>query len=313
VIATTVLLAAAAGGLGALQQQREFADPRVRRAYYGREGVVELVNGRAMVWDGLWHSALATKEDFVGTPNWYLATVPLLSRRWEQPIDALVIGLGTGITAGTLARSDAVRSVDIYELNPRLAQLLADYPSGTLWVGTNSKVHITWGDGRTGLALSDKKYDLITQQPLYLKQAGSSLFLSREYMALARKHLKPGGVLCLYCNSGEHKGQALVVRKTATTVFPYGESFGRGYMLILSDRPIDYPTPESFEMVLRTFGPDDIVGQELRKVNLPPYHDVPRLDWEESPVIVTDDHPIVEYPDVADYRVSEFKERSGRP
>ena len=36
------------------------------------------------------------------------------------------------------------------------------------------------------------------------------------------------------------------------------------------------------------------------------WKDSPRLDWENSPVIVTDDHPIVEYPDVANKLVTEY-------
>ena len=35
-------------------------------------------------------------------------------------------------------------------------------------------------DGRAGLGMNDKEYDLIAQQPLYLKQAGSSILPSRE-------------------------------------------------------------------------------------------------------------------------------------
>ena len=311
-VAFLLVSAVAVGAWNVVEERRVFDNPKQHRVYYGREGVVEILNDQTLIWDGLYHSNLTSKGTHVGSANWLLATVPLLSRRWQEPVETLVIGLGAGITAGTLARSDAVGSVDVYELNPRLRELLADYPDGTLNVATNPKVHINWGDGRTGLAISDKKYDLITQQPLYLKQAGSSILLSREYMQLLRKHLKPGGVVCLYCNSLGHNGQATVVRKTATTVFRYGESFGHGYMLILSDTPLDYPSPGRLADVLAGFGASDVVGNELRRVPrlLASYHDDPRLEWNRSPVLVTDDHPIVEYPDVADYRVATFQNQT---
>lgn len=44
----------------------------------------------------------------------------------------------------------------------------------------------------------------------------------------------------------------------------------------------------------------DPIKQEILKFGvekLSKYKDSPRLDWENSRVIITDDHPIVEYPD----------------
>jgi hypothetical protein len=217
-------------------------------------------------------------------------------------MNALVVGLGAGATVATLALSSTIGAVEVYEINPELKEFLADYPEGTLHVGTTPKIKMIWEDGRTGLTVSETRYDLITQAPLYLKQAGSSILLSREYMQLVRSRLKPGGVYSIYCNAQGHSGQALVVRQTAAGVFRHCESFGRGYLLLVSDTPIAFDA-ESIEGALAAAGAEDPLVGEVRGFGvdeLVAFLDRPRLPWEGSPVIVTDDHPVVEYPGIAE-------------
>jgi spermidine synthase len=281
------------------------------RNYYGPEGVLEIRGDRSVYWNGLGHAPLSRDGSHIGDHNWYQAVVPLLAHGQTRDMDALVVGLGGGITVGTLARSGMVREVDVYEINPELARVLADYPEGTLHVGTSPKVRLLWQDGRTGLALHDKRYDIVTQAPLYLKQAGASILLSREYMQLVRRRLKPGGVYAIYSNAQGHVGQALDVRQTAAGVFRHGESFGRGYLLVVSDSPIRFDA-ESIERALELAGPDDIVAGEITSVGvaaLAGWLDRPRLEWHGSPVIITDDHPVVEYPELVDRLVAEHRAR----
>ena len=264
--------------------------------YYGKDGVVELLEDGNMLWDGLWHSHLSVDGNHIGTANWLLSAVPFICHDGERIDDALVIGLGTGITVGTLAKSDKVGSVDAYEIDRKLLTILRAYPEGSLHVADNPKVHIIWQDGRAGLALNDKQYDLITQQPFYLKQAGSSILLSREYMELVKKRLKKKGVFCIYSNALGNQEQALLVRRTAASVFSYCESFGGGYMIVASNSPFAFH-PERFKNVRRS----DRLIEEICLVGverLAGYLDSPRLEWNKCPYVITDDHPLVEYPGV---------------
>jgi spermidine synthase len=265
-------------------------------AYYGKDGVVEIDASRNMSWDGLWHSKLSANGDHVGSKNWFMAAVPFLCFEGKKIDDALVIGLGTGITVATLAKSDQVDRVDVYEIDHKLLSILQDYPEGTLHVAENPKVHVIWQDGRAGLALNAKQYDIITQQPLYLKQAGSSILLSREYMELVKKRLKPNGIYCVYSNSFGNPGQALLVRKTVSNIFPHYESFGGGYMIVASQEPFIYHAerlaiagePDPLVREMRTYG-----AEKMAK-----YLDSPRLEWNDCPYIISDNHPLVEYPGV---------------
>jgi spermidine synthase len=203
--------------------------------------------------------------------------------------------MGTGATARTLAKSTTVDSVDAYEIVTTVHDVIAQFPAETL--GANQeKVRVFWEDARAGMVHRTKKYDIITQSPLYLKQAGSSFLLSREYFELVKSRLKEGGIAGIYCNAQGNQEQALLVRKTVSSVFAHYESFGDGYFILASMQPIQI-TAENFNAKLVSGDPivDDIrilgVDQILQQF------DRPRLDWDSSPYLVTDDHPLVEHPD----------------
>jgi hypothetical protein len=225
-----------------------------------------------------------------------------------------VIGLGTGITAATLAKSQLIDRVDTYEINEVLKRILRDYPDGTMNVTEIPKVKIIWQDGRAGLALNnDRKYDVIGQQPLYLVQSGSSCLLSKEYMELVKSRLKPGGVFGIYSNSMGIAEQAELVRATAASVFKYTESFGEGYLLVVSDSPIVYDR-KSIEAKLAGEGQGPLAAEcrsdRMGIDRLVNYHDSPRLNWQ-CPYIITDDHPLVEYPGMVQYLVRRARARQG--
>lgn len=297
-----VLLGSAAILLVAVGIGRPFWDHSADlRAFYGRDGVIEVMNERDLIWDGLWHSGLSNGRSHIRTNNWRLAALPYLAHGDSPVREALVIGLGAGVTAATLSKIPSVESVDVYDINRTLVDVLAAYPAGTLGVGSDPKINLIWQDGRSGIALNPKTYDLITQQPLYLKQAGSSLLLSREYMELVRSRLSPDGVFCIYSNALGVEAQARLVRETAASVFPFYESFMKGYLLIASNSPIVYDRAR-LSRVLRSKG---AFAEELRtysRGSLQPLlrlHDRSRLAWQGSGFVITDDHPLVEYPKVA--------------
>jgi len=268
---------------------------------HSRDGVIVVDRDGDLIWDGLWHSRLSQGNAHVGSANWYLATVPVVAHR--GPVgDALVIGLGAGVTAATIAKSGA--RVDVYDVNPGLLQLYRRYPEGTLRVAENPAISIRWQDARSGLALSDKKFDVIQTQPLYLKQAGSGLLNSEQFYRLISRRLKPGGIFCLYSNGTP--AQALVVRQTAAKVFAYHRSFSHGYLLLLSNEPLDL-SEDSLRERFRSAGPfwDEVRAFERTKdagafLQLFDPADFP---WGRGDLITTDDHPIVEYPAFVDARV----------
>ncbi len=115
----------------------------------------------------------------------------------RDPARGIVIGFGSGTTAGSLARHRDVRSIEIAELSRevlRMAPLFSAWNGGVL--DDAARVRVTLCDGRRRLDSSDERYDVISLEPLPPYTAGAVGLYSREFYRLARSRLTPGGVLC---------------------------------------------------------------------------------------------------------------------
>ena len=68
---------------------------------------------------------------------------------------------------------------------PSLVELLSD-----------RRVSVEAADGRQALARSERRYDVIEVDALYLTSAGSGNLYSVEFFELCARRLKPGGLVC---------------------------------------------------------------------------------------------------------------------
>ena len=108
---------------------------------------------------------------------------------------ALVIGLGTGTTLGTIA-SYPWKRVDVAEISPSIVEASRRYflPQ-TLGALDDPRVHLDLNDGRNVLLVAAEPYDLVTIELTSVWFAGASSLYSREFYELVRARLAPGGVL----------------------------------------------------------------------------------------------------------------------
>lgn len=266
--------------------------------FFDPVGITEVTRQGNMIWDGLWHSKLSNGKSHIGTNNWYLATIPYLCSTRKFIDKSLVIGFGTGITVSCLASSSRIKSVKSYEINRSIDKLTEMYYKQTLCVRDNPKVEIVWQDARTGLSLNEEEFPLITQQPLYLNQAGSSNLLSEEYLKTVLKRMTNDGVFLVYAHSFGNKPQKQLVHKTLRKVFPYCMSFLDGYMYVVSKSPIVY-TRESLEKKL-SIENDEMVEGIKSKFNIDQLlkiKDPENDDWKACPFTISDDYPVLEYVD----------------
>ena len=98
-----------------------------------------------------------------------------------SPKSALVIGLGTGSTAGWLGAVPAIDRVDVVELEPVIRAVAGACRSVNRDVLQNPKVHITIGDAREVLLTSRRTYDIIFSEPSNPYRAGVASLFTREY------------------------------------------------------------------------------------------------------------------------------------
>jgi len=143
--------------------------------------------------------------------------VPMLLH--PQPDDVLSICFGVGNTLSALAQWQPRRLVAV-ELSPAVLETAH-------WFPTNRDVLATPGlemridDGRNFLLTSDELFDVVQLEPPEIHTAGVVNLYTREFYELARRDLKPGGIVAQWMNvvlMPEHEMKMLV--RTMQDVFP---------------------------------------------------------------------------------------------
>ncbi|MBX3231644.1 MAG: spermidine synthase [Labilithrix sp.] len=139
----------------------------------------------------------------------------------EDPRRMLVVGLGTGSTAGWLGAIPSVERVDVVELEPAIVRVARDCAAVNQSVVTNPKVHITIGDAREALLTTRERYDVIFSEPSNPYRAGiSSLFTSDFYRAVSGR-LNDGGLFVQWMQTYDVQPFAVATAMmTLRSVFP---------------------------------------------------------------------------------------------
>jgi hypothetical protein len=152
-----------------------------------------------------------------------------LSALHPAPRHVLMIGLGSGSWAQVVANNPEVQDLTVVEINPAYLQLLPQYAE-TASLLRNAKVKIAIDDGRRWLRHHDTKFDAIVMNTMIHWRDQSTTVLSIEFVELARKHLRKGGIL-FYNATGSAD-----VLATGASAFLYALRFST--CLVVSDSPI---------------------------------------------------------------------------
>jgi hypothetical protein len=138
------------------------------------------------------------------------------------PRDALVIGLGTGSTAGWLGRMNSIERVDVVELEPTILEVARRCAAVNGSALANPKIRIVLADAREVLLANRQEYDLIVSEPSNPYHAGiASLYTTEFYRAVAGR-LRPGGLFSQWVQAYQIDSQTFrTIVATLTTVFPF--------------------------------------------------------------------------------------------
>ncbi|SIT30811.1 hypothetical protein SAMN05428937_4786 [Achromobacter sp. MFA1 R4] len=121
------------------------------------------------------------------------ALLPLVVHAGE-PRSALVIGYGTGITAGALSRYPGLERRVVAELLPGVLRAGALF-KGSYDAAADPGLDRRLRDGRRELLTSQERYDLITLEPPPPSAAGVVNLYSQDFYELAATRLNPQGVV----------------------------------------------------------------------------------------------------------------------
>jgi spermidine synthase len=120
-----------------------------------------------------------------------LGHLPMLLH--PAPRDILVLGLSTGLTLASVSRYPAKR-IDVVEPEPAVAQAARLFDSYTRNVLGDSRVHLSFGDGRNRLLVVPKQYDVVISEASDMWVGGAGSQASREFYRTAGARLNAGGI-----------------------------------------------------------------------------------------------------------------------
>jgi spermidine synthase len=147
-----------------------------------------------------------------------LGHLPLLLH--PAPRTVLVIGLGSGITTGAVARHP-VQRLDVIEIEPGVIEASRFFGGEHGDVLRDPRVRTVVGDARSFLLTTPSRYDVITSEPSNPWIGGIASLFSVEFFRLAREHLQPGGIMLQWIHAYSLMPDDLrMVVETFRTVFP---------------------------------------------------------------------------------------------
>ncbi len=112
----------------------------------------------------------------------------------SDPRSVLIIGLGTGITAGATLAFDNLEKRVVAELLPGVVRASRTF-KGNYGAPDDPRIDLRLRDGRRELIANDRKYDLITLEPPPPSAAGVANLYSTDFYNFAAKRLTGGGMV----------------------------------------------------------------------------------------------------------------------
>ncbi len=229
------------------------------------------------------------------------ALIPLLIHR-GTPRSALVIGFGTGITAGAMLRYADLQRPVVAELLPEVLAAASLF-KGSYQAVSDPRLDIRLRDGRRELLGNDQRYDVITLEPPPPSAAGVVNLYSSDFYRLAARRLEENGLVAQWLplpTQNDEDSRSLV--SSFLDVFPHASLWTTEFhemLLVGSLQPIELDVARiqaRFEqpavaLSLREVGIDS--AQVLLATWITDQQGLAR--YGSDALAVTDDHPRIEY------------------
>jgi spermidine synthase len=223
-----------------------------------------------------------------------------------EPKRVLVIGLGTGETAGWMAEMPGVEEVDVVELEPAIDEMARRVSDLNHDVLNHAKVRRIYNDGREHVVTAPQKYDLIISEPSNPYRAGVAALYTSDFYRSVKERLNPGGMLLQWMQAYEIDHNTLeMVLSTLRSEFEHVEvwqTLPTDVLLVCSPTPRKYSVEELRARIgegeLRkglhdVWKVDDLEGLLAHFAIGPSFID--ELKGRPESMLNTDDRTILEY------------------
>jgi spermidine synthase len=168
---------------------------------------------------------------------------------------ALLVGLASGITLGAMTTHATLGRIDVAELEPRMPEAAAFFRPWNRDSLRDPRVRLYANDGRNHLLRAPPgTYDLVVSEPSNPWLTGVSNLFTREFFAMGKARLAPGGVwsqwLQLY---GMDARDVRAIVRTFSDVYPHVRVFSTIHdadlVLLGSDSPLVMDLDRATEVV----------------------------------------------------------------
>jgi spermidine synthase len=146
-----------------------------------------------------------------------LAHIPLMLRPGSS--EALVIGFGSGVTAGS-ALLHPIRRLDAVEISPAVVEASGLFKEFNRSALGDPRLRLFVEDAKTFLARPGPAYDAIISEPSNPWIAGMGNLFTADFYRKARSRLKPRGLMVQWCHLYEMRDSDVrLVLRTFASVF----------------------------------------------------------------------------------------------
>jgi SAM-dependent methyltransferase len=160
---------------------------------------------------------------------------------------ALVIGLGTGSTAGWLASLPEIERVDVAEIEPAIRHVAERCAAVNRDALNNPKLHLIQGDARELLSVLPDDYDLIFSEPSNPYRAGVASLYAREFYQAVKRRLQPQGLFVQWLQAYDIDAQGLrTIYATLASELGHIETWNglrEDLLLVASREPLVHDVP----------------------------------------------------------------------
>ena len=180
----------------------------------------------------------------------------------------MVVGLGTGVTAGELTLYPDIERIDIAEISPSVVEALPYFEEFTYGVHKDPRVKILMGDAFRIIGRSKKKWDIVISEPSNPWVTGVDSLFTKEFYRLVKDHLSENGVLMQWAHTiVASPGMIEMILNTVQQEFKHSHVFlgGSDLLILASNQPISCSNLTTAEVTLKT---NLKVKQSLQEINV---------------------------------------------
>ncbi len=237
--------------------QRRYESTRRMLVYFaeGRDGTVSVLDrgpGRFLIINGLGQGGRSKLPPHYYPESMLVGLVPVV--HVEEPTNALLIGLGAGVTVEWLTELGVPR-VKVAEIEPRVIGAVEAVFMGESPLD-DDRVEVEIDDARHLLLTSahegGERYDIVSSMPAH-PWVSANLF-TREFFELAKANLSPKGVFSTWFGTIKMDAPAVEsLFRAFSQVFPYYVIYfvpeAGSYYLVGADHPLSID-PDRIEKLL---------------------------------------------------------------